>query len=116
MILGFILIYCVFISENERHHSMTRSYLCDLKNFFNQNSIVQVEFLWQMVLQMLDLLSSKRSTETNPVDGKDGTINKFANDTEVAFVSISDMKDGRNIDLKDDDDDDDIDDIRKGFK
>ena len=69
-----------------------------------------------MVLQMLDLLSSKRSTEASPVEGKDGNINKFANDTEVAFISISDMKDGRNIDLRDDDDDDDIDDIKKGFK
>ena len=68
-----------------------------------------------MVLQMLDLLSSKRTLEKPTESGKGGHSSSKG-DVETAFVSIDDINEGRNINIKDEDDNGDIEDIRKVFK
>uniref|UniRef100_A0A6A7FVC2 Condensin-2 complex subunit H2-like isoform X1 n=3 Tax=Hirondellea gigas TaxID=1518452 RepID=A0A6A7FVC2_9CRUS len=74
----------------------------------------KVEFLWQMVLQMLELLSSKRKLDNN--DGGDGagtgTVanaggkNKASQmDESVDFQRLDGIGEGRNITLKEDEED-----------
>ncbi|XP_076040071.1 condensin-2 complex subunit H2-like isoform X2 [Oratosquilla oratoria] len=66
----------------------------------------KVEFLWQMVLQMLDLLSSKRSI-TSGNDPKVAGSSGRGNSTDDApeFSCIDDLGMSKNINMKMDDDD-----------
>lgn len=76
----------------------------------------KVEFLWQMVLQMLDLLSSRRSAAANNAQGEEGQegggkSNKGHADLASAeFVKMDHLEEGRNIDMKDDEDEDESED------
>lgn len=65
----------------------------------------QVEFLWQMVLQMLDLLSSRRNVESGEAGGgKEGSGGgKAPLDFSLEFNSVDDIGEGRNIDLREED-------------
>ncbi|XP_068242032.1 condensin-2 complex subunit H2-like [Palaemon carinicauda] len=79
----------------------------------------KVEFLWQMVLQMLDLLSSRRTVEASegPAGTKDAGGGRANMDATRDFTSVDEISEGRNIDMKDDEDDaDEEDSKRKGFK
>ncbi|XP_064119386.1 condensin-2 complex subunit H2-like [Macrobrachium nipponense] len=79
----------------------------------------KVEFLWQMVLQMLDLLSSRRSVEASESapGAKEGGGGRANLDSTRDFISVDEITEGRNIDMKDDDDDEEEEDSRKkGFK
>ncbi|CAL4087925.1 unnamed protein product, partial [Meganyctiphanes norvegica] len=73
----------------------------------------KVEFLWQMVLQMLDLLSSRRTAAANTAPGAEGQEQggkggKGHVDLASAdFVKMDHVEEGRNIDMKDDDDEGD---------
>lgn len=79
----------------------------------------QVEFLWQMVLQMLDLLASRRNVDTAGGIDEETVTNgggKAAVDHTVDFSCVDRIGEGRNIDLKDDEDYMDDDDKRRSFK
>ncbi|XP_045582218.2 condensin-2 complex subunit H2 [Procambarus clarkii] len=66
----------------------------------------KVEFLWQMVLQMLDLLSSRRNVETAVAGGKEtGGGGKALLDHSMDFNKVDNIGEGRNIDLREDEDD-----------
>jgi len=73
----------------------------------------KVEFLWQMVLQMLDLLSSRRTAAANTAPGAEGQEQggkggKGQVDLASAdFVKMDHVEEGRNIDMKDDDEEED---------
>lgn len=79
----------------------------------------QVEFLWQMVLQMLDLLASRRTVDT--VAGADegkhpGGGGKNAFDNTLDFGSLDTIGEGRNIDLREDEDQGADESKRKAFR
>ncbi|KAK3881779.1 hypothetical protein Pcinc_013809 [Petrolisthes cinctipes] len=77
----------------------------------------KVEFLWQMVLQMLDLLSSRQKAEGHSGAGagkEAGGGNKATLEISVEFSSVDNITEGRNIDLRNDLDESDIDCSRKG--
>lgn len=74
--------------------------------YFTCHFIFQVEFLWQMVLQMLDLLSSRRNVETAVAGGKEtGGGGKALLDHSMDFNKVDNIGEGRNIDLREDEDD-----------
>ncbi|XP_042212254.1 condensin-2 complex subunit H2-like isoform X2 [Homarus americanus] len=75
----------------------------------------KVEFLWQMVLQMLDLLSSRRNLESGvgDVGGKDIGGGRAVLDHSVDFTTVDKMGRGKNIDLRDDEEEEEMDDCRK---
>ncbi|KAK7079757.1 Condensin-2 complex subunit H2 [Halocaridina rubra] len=69
----------------------------------------KVEFLWQMVLQMLDLLHSRRTSDLqgNEEGAKEGGGGpRTSLDSTRDFTCINDISEGRNINMKDDDEDD----------
>lgn len=78
----------------------------------------KVEFLWQMVLQMLDLLSSRRNVDSVEAgDGKEGNGGgKAPLDFSLDFNSVDNIGEGRNIDLREEDQDEAEDSRRRGFK
>lgn len=81
----------------------------------------KVEFLWQMVLQMLDLLSSRRSVEMGgPAGGKDlggGGGGKAILDASIEFQSVDNIREGRNINMREEDEVEEEEDYRrKNFK
>ncbi|XP_047498252.1 condensin-2 complex subunit H2-like isoform X2 [Penaeus chinensis] len=80
----------------------------------------KVEFLWQMVLQMLDLLSSRRSVEMGGPAGKDlggGAGGKSILDASIEFQSVDNIREGRNINMREEDELEEDDDYRhKNFK
>lgn len=81
----------------------------------------KVEFLWQMVLQMLDLLSSRRGVEMGgPAGGKDlggGGGGKAILDASIEFQSVDNIREGRNINMREEDELEEDDDYRhKHFK
>ncbi|KAK8718457.1 hypothetical protein OTU49_014740, partial [Cherax quadricarinatus] len=78
-----------------------------------------VEFLWQMVLQMLDLLSSRRNIEgVGDRTGKESGVGSKVLDQSLEFHCVDNIGQGRNIDLKEDEEEEEeLEDLkRKGFK
>lgn len=79
----------------------------------------KVEFLWQMVLQMLDLLSSRRNIEgVGDRTGKESGVGSKVLDQSLEFHCVDNIGQGRNIDLKEDEEEEEeLEDLkRKGFK
>lgn len=74
-----------------------------------------------MVLQMLDLLSSRRSVEMGgPAGGKDlggGGGGKAILDASIEFQSVDNIREGRNINMREEDEVEEEEDYRrKNFK
>lgn len=78
---------------------------------------LQVEFLWQMVLQMLDLLSSRQTAEGRSSSGavkEAGGGTKATMEITLEFSSADSLTEGRNIDLRDDQDETEVDFSKRG--
>ncbi|KAF2354588.1 Condensin-2 complex subunit H2 C-terminal [Trinorchestia longiramus] len=85
----------------------------------------KVEFLWQMVLQMLELLSSKRKFETQGEGDAEGSATGSGkskpniHDHTVDFKNLDNLGEGRNITMKEEEEEegDDVDDFgrKKSF-
>lgn len=70
----------------------------------------KVDFLWQMVLKTLDLLSSRRALEDNEMEagaGMGGGGRRSRMEVVHSFSCIDSIKESHNIELREDDDDND---------